>query len=91
MTELLELQWQGWMPLAVIGMVTFAMAREKFPPALAMFGGLCFLVVTGVITPEVALSGFAMPAVATSGVLFVCAAAVRETGGLALISSALFG
>ena len=82
MDQLMALSWQGWLTLVVIFLTTVTMARERFPPDMCMFGGLCVLVVTGVLTPQEALSGAAMPAVATIGVLFVCAAAVRETGGL---------
>ena len=67
------------------------MAREKLGPDLVMFGALCSLVVAGVIAPSEALVGFSRPEVATIGVLFVCAAAVRETGALKMISGIIFG
>lgn len=89
--HLMELAWPGWLTLGVVAAVTWAMARERLGPDLAMFGGLSLLVVAGVLQPAEALQGFAFPAVATIGVLFVAAAAVRETGGLVLVSSLIFG
>ncbi|MFT4625718.1 MAG: di/tricarboxylate transporter [Myxococcota bacterium] len=91
MTHLWALEWEAWFTIGVVAAVTVTMAREKLGPDLAMFGGLCVLTVAGVLTPTEALQGFAMPAVATIGVLFVCATAVRETGGLTLVSSIVFG
>ncbi len=85
------LGWQAWLTLAVIAGATFLMIRNRLGPDLLMFSGLCALVVTGVISPAEALHGFSNPAVATIGVLFVCAAAIKETGALGLISGLVFG
>jgi di/tricarboxylate transporter len=77
--------------LAVIGVATFIMARDRLAPDVTMFSALCVLVVTGVLEPESAMSGFASPAVATIAVLFVCAAAIKETGALHQLSEIVFG
>ena len=88
---LLTLTTGAWLTLFVVLAVTVAMYLNLLGPELVMFCGLCVLVVCGVIEPSEALVGFANPAVATIGVLFVCAAAVQETGGLARLSQAVFG
>lgn len=77
--------------LVVLAAVTLVMAREWIGPDVAMFTGLCSLVVAGVLEPSEAVEGFANPAVVTIGVLFVVASAVQETGGLLLLSRAIFG
>ncbi len=87
----MTLGWPAWMTLAVIAGVTLLMLLDRLGPDLAMFAGLSALVVAGVVTPTEALHGFSNPAVATIGVLFVCAAAIKETGALGWISSLVFG
>ncbi len=88
---LLELDWDAWIALAVVVGVTVGMVRERLGPDLVMFSGLCVLVVTGVLDLERALAGFSETAVLTIGVLFVCAAAMEETGALRTIGKRLFG
>ncbi len=87
----LSLSWQAWLTLGVIAGVTVLMVLNRLGPDLLMFSGLCALVVAGVLTPEEALHGFSNPAVATIGVLFVCAAAIKETGALNFVSGLVFG
>lgn len=77
--------------LIVVGVATWALARERLGPDVVMFLALCLLVVGGVVTPERALVGFGKPAVATIAVLLVVAGAVSETGALKLFSNALLG
>lgn len=87
----MTLGWHGWLTLAVIAGATLLMVLDRLGPDLVMFSGLCALVVAGVVTPTEALHGFSNPAVATIGVLFVCAAVIKETGALGLVSSLVFG
>ncbi|MEO0603792.1 MAG: SLC13 family permease, partial [Myxococcota bacterium] len=81
----------AWLTLIVVGGATLTMARERLAPDVVMFGALCVLVVTGVLTPTAALSGFSHPAVFTIGVLLVVAGAVQETGALKMVQGSLFG
>ncbi len=85
------LGWEGWLTLAVIAAATLGMALDRLGPDLLMFAALSVLVVFGVVPPEDALRGFANPAVATIGVLFVCAAAIQETGALTMLSGLVLG
>lgn len=91
MDALLHMSWEAWLTLGVVATATVTMAREKLGPDLVMFSALCVLVVFGIVDPSRALVGFARPEVTTIGVLFICAAAVQETGALKLISNAIFG
>jgi di/tricarboxylate transporter len=91
MSELMALGWEGWFTLAVVGGTTYGMAREKLGPDLLMFCALCLIVVAGILEPNDAFVGFAQPAVVTIGVLFVCAAAIQETGAILMISKLVFG
>ncbi len=82
---------EGWFTLLVVGLATYAMARERLGPDIVMFGALCVLTVSGIIDPKRALSGFSQQAVATIAVLLVVAGAVGETGALRLVSGAILG
>lgn len=82
---------EGWFTLLVVLVMTGAMAREWLPPDILMFLGMCAVTVAGVVSPAEAIAGFANPALATIGVLFVVAAAVQQTGGLQMVTSVLFG
>lgn len=88
---LMSLGWQAWLTIFVVLGATVAMARDRLGPDLVMFGSLCILVVCGVLEPAEALGGFSETAVVTIGVLFVCAAAMAETGALQIISRIVFG
>ncbi len=70
--------------------VTIVMMRD-IAPDFSMLVGLCLLVVAGVVEPVEALQGFANPALATIAVLFVVAAALRETGAMTILQRLFFG
>jgi di/tricarboxylate transporter len=85
------MEWQGWLTLAVVVVALAAMVREIAGPDLVMVAGLFTLAGTGVLSPAETFSGFANPALAAVGALFVVSAALRETGALELVSGRLFG
>jgi di/tricarboxylate transporter len=91
LSALAELGWQGWYTLLVVAGTTYGMVREKLGPDLLMFSALCLVVIPGILEPNEAFVGFAQPAVVTIGVLFICAAAIRETGAIVMISKVVFG
>jgi di/tricarboxylate transporter len=84
------MELQGWITLAVVAGCLFVMVRELAPPDLTMMAGLVTLAVTGVLAPEEAFAGFANPALAAVGALFIVSAALRETGALDLVAGRLF-
>jgi di/tricarboxylate transporter len=83
--------FDGWLTLAVLVLMVFAMARELAGPDLIVMAGLFTLAATGVLTPSETFSGFANPAMATVGALFVVSAGLRETGLLETGVIRLFG
>jgi di/tricarboxylate transporter len=87
----MELTWQGWITLGVLGLMLVALARELAGPDLILMAGLLVLATLGVLSPEEAFSGFANPVLATVGALFILSAALRETGAMAVAASRLFG
>lgn len=77
--------------LIVLTLVVLAMLQEKIGPEVVMLAGLSVLIVTGVLTMEDALKGFASESVITIGSLFVVGAGLQSTGGLNYISRWLIG
>jgi len=85
------LDWRGWLTIGVMLLILVAMVRGVAAPDLILMGGLFLLALFGVLTPEETFHGFANPAMATVGALFVLSAAMRETGALELTLGRLFG
>jgi di/tricarboxylate transporter len=84
------MDWQGWFTLAVVALTLAAMVREIAGPDLIMMAGLFALAAAGVLSPAETFSGFANPALAAVGVLFVVSAGLRETGALDATVGRLF-
>lgn len=82
---------QAWLTVGTIIAVIAAIASRRVSIEVAMVGALTLLMLTGVLEPTVAVSGFSHPAVIMIGALFVVAAGLEETGGMALISRHLLG
>jgi len=76
------MEWQGWLTLAVVLLTLIAMVKELAGPDLIMMAGLFTLAAFGVLTPRETFEGFANPALAAVGALFIASAALRETGAL---------
>jgi di/tricarboxylate transporter len=89
--SLADLGWEGWFTLAVISVTVFVLARDLVAPAIAVMGANIVLLVTGVITTQQALSGFANPAPITVAALFVVARAVEKTGAMQPLVRATLG
>jgi di/tricarboxylate transporter len=84
------MEWQGWFTLLVVVLTLVAMVREIAGPDLIMMAGLFALASTGVLTPAETFSGFANPALAAVGGLFIVSAGLRETGALDVAVARLF-
>ena len=75
----MELDWQGWFTLAVVALSLTAMVREVAAPDLVMMAALFALAAVGVLTPQETFSGFANPALAAVGALFIVSAGRSHT------------
>jgi di/tricarboxylate transporter len=85
------MDWQGWFTLGVVVLTLVAMVRELAGPDVVMMAGLFALASVGILTPGETFSGFANPALAAVGVLFVVSAGLRETGALDATVGRLLG
>jgi len=75
--------------MLVLMIGTLAMGR--FSADIVMMGVLLVLLVAGVLKPDEAIAGFANQGVITVAMLYVVAAAMKETGAMARITSVLMG
>ena len=87
---------EAWFTIIVIALVIGAMATNRIGVDVAMLGGLTTLLIgdaltEGVLPLQEGLKGFAHPAMLTIGSLFVVAAGLSETGGIAIIAQRLLG
>src|SRR5690606_3606043 len=85
------MEWQGLLTLATLLSVLGTLAFTRFSADMVLLFALAVLLITGVLTPAEALSGFANPGVMTIAVLYVVAAGLRETGAVQWIARLLLG
>ena len=81
----------GWITIAVIVGMVVVMAANLAGPDMVLIAAVTILLLTGIIEPGEAFTGFSNPAVVTIAALFVVAAGVKETGGLDLIARTVLG
>lgn len=77
--------------LLVVLLVLIALASNRVPAEVTMMAALVAVMIGGVITPEQALAGFANPGLMTVAVLYVVAAALRDTGAIYWVAHRLLG
>ena len=85
------MDWTAWFTLAVMASCFCALAFSRSSPDVIMTGGLTLLLVSGILTPQEALSGLANEGMVTVAVLYVVVAGVRDTGGLEWVVQRLLG
>lgn len=81
--------WEAWLTLAVVVLTVGVLVTERISLPFAVLGAVVVLLVTGVIDPQQAFSGFSNPAPITVAGLYVLAAAVEKTGALERVTSTL--
>nr|WP_297458448.1 SLC13 family permease [uncultured Halomonas sp.] len=77
--------------LAVIVAVLATLALTRIAADVILMTALTFLVISGILTPEEALAGFANTGVMTIATLYVVAAGLKETGAIRWIAHRLLG
>lgn len=81
--------WESWFTLVLIMVILIVLIRNMARPEYVFLAALAILVITGILTPSQALSGFTNQAVIAVGSLFLVAAAVHQTGALAFLEKLL--
>lgn len=81
------MDWNSLATVAVVGLSVVFIIMTRIAPELVLSGGVVALLVLGVISPAEALSGFANPGLVTVALMYIIAAAIRETGGVEFLVS----
>jgi di/tricarboxylate transporter len=76
--------------LVIVGCLGLLML-SSLPADFIFLGGLTLYIVTGIISPEDALSGFSNQGMLTVGALYIVAGGLRETGAIQYIMSIVMG
>lgn len=82
---------ESWIATGVVGVVLLLLAASRHPPYLVLMGGVAVLLGAGVLEPAAALAGFSNEGLITVAVLFVVAAALRQTGALTYLVQRALG
>lgn len=81
----------SWFSITLVLSLIGLLALTSLPADMILLGGLTVFIVTGIISPESALSGFSNEGMITVAVLFIVVAGIRETGGISYIANRLLG
>jgi len=82
---------EGWIAIGVVALVIGLLAATRIAADIVLVAGVTLLLVAGVLTPPEALMGLANQGMATVAVLYVVAAALRETGAIGWIVHGVLG
>lgn len=86
-----ELTWEAWLTLAVVVLTVVLLVVDLTAPAAVVFGGVVVLLVSEVLEPAEAFSGFSNPAPITVAALYVVAAGIERTGVLYVLIDWVLG
>jgi di/tricarboxylate transporter len=85
------MSWEAWIAIAVVALVIGLLALTRYSADVVLVAGVTVLLLAGVLTPQQALSGLANEGMVTVAVLYVVAAGLRETGGIAWLVQGVLG
>ena len=69
----------------------FLLATNRYPADIVLLGALGILILSGILPPEEALGGFAMPGLVTIALLYIVVGALQETGAVAWFARYMLG
>lgn len=85
------MSFDAFLAVATVALVLGALVFTRMAPDLAFGAGLTVLLVSGVLEPAEAFSGFSNEGVLTVAMLYAVVAGLRDTGGIHWISRRLLG
>lgn len=90
--------WEAWTTLIVVGLVLLALARNLAQPDMIFLGAIAILMSIAVVsnssllpTPRKYAELFGNEGLLTVGALYIVAAGLTQTGGLAMVTDRLLG
>ncbi len=85
------MEFEAWFALSVVAGCFFVMAFTRWSADVVLVGGVAVFLVTGILTPENAFTGFSNEGVLTVALLFIVAAGLKETGAISWLAQYLLG
>ncbi|MCR9132619.1 MAG: SLC13 family permease [bacterium] len=82
---------EGWAVVGVIGICLTLLLTTTIAVDLILLAGLAFLLISGILSPEEALSGFSNEGMLTVAALYVVAGGLKETGAIQMITQKIMG
>lgn len=89
--EFFGLNAAAWLTLMVVAGVFLSQLCTKISADYAFTGGLAVLLISGVLTRDEALEGFAAKGMITVGLLYVVVAGLQDTGALNWVAENILG
>lgn len=83
--------WDAWFTVGTIALSFWLLAVHRIAPDIVMMASLTLLLLTGVVTPLQALSGFANEGLATVCTLFIVVSGLKETGAIIYLAQFVLG
>lgn len=83
--------FEGWTVVSIILGCLLLLITTSYSVDMILLAGLAILLVSGIITPDAALSGFSNEGMLTVAVLYVVAAGLKETGAIQYITQKVMG
>jgi di/tricarboxylate transporter len=80
-----------WIISAILLLTFYLLITEKISVDLTAIGLMVLLVVSKILTPTEAISGFANPAVLTVGAMFIVSKGLMRTGGVEFLGRKIIG
>lgn len=85
------MEWQGWFSLLLTFGTLVTLIVTRISPHLVMMATLTLLSLTGVLTAQEALAGFANEGLITVAAMFIVAAGIHASGGIDLLVNRALG
>ena len=85
------MEWTGWLSLLTVLGVLLTLITTRMATDMVMLTALVFLSVSGILTHQEALAGFANSGLITVAFMYVIAAGIHNTGGLDWIIKHVLG
>ncbi|WGL15945.1 SLC13 family permease [Microbulbifer bruguierae] len=85
------MDWSGWFALFLVFAVLATLIFTRIQAHLVMMAALTLLSVSGILSPEEALSGFSNSGLITVAAMFVVAAGIHASGGIEMLVKSILG
>lgn len=90
-TDSVSMTPEAWILSGLLLVMFAAFASSRIAVDLVMLGTLTLLVVSGILEPASALSGYANEGLITVGLLYILAAGLKETGAINVLTAKILG